>query len=830
MDSLVIKAIVLCEQNKLLPRLSAITDQLERCSSLSRAQSQPAVKAFVRLFDESKFDPQVGFNPGNLQLSLSICCPSLPQVDTVDETNAASIVLLGMLGRVGSLGNKCLAVFTNKTGLIVTTMAETNRTGRTKLLVGTGYKAREAAFLFSPSYFKVRGWDVRSEQQTEPELVELQKEQTDALAEEMIQAFWTHVTDVSFYVPHQDLSQLVTSELHGYLCAGLVERGVRQGFAPAIKLPPFYLHGTSGVGKSEFVKVFCIGLQHVLERYLAPGIKVADVKVPLNAYTPETLGSVASVRGISDFSIERLIEQTVAKAGVCIVHMEEIPASAELQTALFQVLTRVFKKLDKNYPKAKGRVCRVLTSNFEACEYVLQDLDKGGEVGAKMVQVLGPGWDLRVQWATARVQRLVETRMLDVGLVKEQRRRCGLLHEREEGSQGEEASEQNGEAKQEEEEETVAAPAALRRVGNTELPVHLHSTCLKCNFLNRFLKLTCEKCRAPLPEKAIEAIELVEVIPKEEQLRVGVRLSGGNDETSDATDCLKGIAAGASYDNTQGSEAMGMRSLKTWGEVLAFFVGDHLLAHIPNAKDEGAEGKAGAGEVLSLDVVLGGGAESMLVQVGWKWEQKDKPADDGATFIELPPLELISHDGTIFYPVEQPSYYLDAPLPAAAFEQQNALNDLSSCWPICAVCTFVNPENVTRCQVCETDAPIHYGEHVRVPVDDCHRLQSLSNLFAVNCLRPTVLMLTGSTAATAAYARFAVQAAAHTVQGQTQGAGEIRRFNARIVDEIDVEMVMGNKTQVRPPHTHPLKPLALFLKRCLFPGHRRAVRIFARTL
>jgi hypothetical protein len=247
---------------------------------------------------------------------------------------------------------------------------QVNRTGRTKVVFGTGFRARQAAFLFSPCYNKLCGWSLRTtaadgaEQQTEEQLAELQQQQVVTLVQDMIHAFWTHVQDVSFYVPHTDLSEVVTDCLRHYLREGLIERGCRQGFAPSAKLPPLYLYGFSGVGKSEFVKVFCKALQHVLEFYLAPGIRVADVKVPLNSYTAETLGSIASVRGISDFSIERLIEQTVSKEGVCIVHMEEVPSSHELQEQMFTVLARVFAKLDKNYPKAKGRVCRVLTSNF----------------------------------------------------------------------------------------------------------------------------------------------------------------------------------------------------------------------------------------------------------------------------------------------------------------------------------------------------------------------------------------------------------------------------------------------------------------------------------
>jgi hypothetical protein len=258
MDDLLLSAIALCEQKKLLPRLSAITDQLERCNSLSRAQSQPAVKAFVRMFEEANFDPRVGFNPGNLSLSLSLRCPEDSNIDAVDESNAVAVVLLGMLGRYGSLGNRCLALFTSKTGLIVTTMEEGNRTGRTKLVIGTGLQARKAAFIFSPSYTKVRGWTLRSEQQTEQQLVQLQKEQAEALVREMVEAFWTHVSDINFYVPHPDLFELFNVMLFDYLCEGLVDRGRRQGFVPLTKLPPLYLHGFSGVGKSEFVKVFCM--------------------------------------------------------------------------------------------------------------------------------------------------------------------------------------------------------------------------------------------------------------------------------------------------------------------------------------------------------------------------------------------------------------------------------------------------------------------------------------------------------------------------------------------------------------------------------------------
>lgn len=61
-DALVVSAIALCEQEQLLPKLSALPEQLERCTSLSRAQSQPAAKALVGLFEDSKFEVRVVVN------------------------------------------------------------------------------------------------------------------------------------------------------------------------------------------------------------------------------------------------------------------------------------------------------------------------------------------------------------------------------------------------------------------------------------------------------------------------------------------------------------------------------------------------------------------------------------------------------------------------------------------------------------------------------------------------------------------------------------------------------------------------------------------------
>lgn len=70
-------------------------------------------------------------------------------------------------------------------------------------------------------------------------------------------------------------------------------------------------------------------------RYLLLGISLitfrkrsALVKVPLNCITPVELRKILLVRGISDWSVERIVEQTIACSGIALLHLEENPGTS----------------------------------------------------------------------------------------------------------------------------------------------------------------------------------------------------------------------------------------------------------------------------------------------------------------------------------------------------------------------------------------------------------------------------------------------------------------------------------------------------------------------
>ena len=58
---------------------------------------------------------------------------------------------------------------------------------------------------------------------------------------------------------------------------------------------------------------------------MEPKKKTALVKVPLNCITPPELRKILHVRGISDWSVERIVEQTIARSGIALLHLEENP-------------------------------------------------------------------------------------------------------------------------------------------------------------------------------------------------------------------------------------------------------------------------------------------------------------------------------------------------------------------------------------------------------------------------------------------------------------------------------------------------------------------------
>jgi hypothetical protein len=165
-----------------------------------------------------------------------------------------------------------------------------------------------------------------------------------------------------------------------------------------------YMHGLAGVGKSAFVKVLREALQSVVRAKLDPFRSVEVVRIPLNTTTPKDLHNVIYVKGLSDWSIERIVEQTLCKNGFVIVHLEENPEDQALQTELFALVHSMLNKTFDRYPDKRGQVIVVFTSNYEPSPEIRSLV--GGERGVMELQAPGP--EVRTEWCQRSITGLMQ--------------------------------------------------------------------------------------------------------------------------------------------------------------------------------------------------------------------------------------------------------------------------------------------------------------------------------------------------------------------------------------------------------------------------------------
>jgi len=186
----------------------------------------------------------------------------------------------------------------------------------------------------------------------------------DAVAKKVLENFYSKLSQAD-YMMDEFLKNKLYPHLLGFVRSGIAFQ--RQGFRSTVKENlSLFLHGIPGIGKSTFVQVFAASLQRALREQLSPDIEVAIVKIPLNAYLNAwNLNQILQIQGISDWSVERMMEQALTKGHLVVLHLEECPASFELQDSLFVCLQKMLeRKLWFRYPEFKSNVLFVFTSNY----------------------------------------------------------------------------------------------------------------------------------------------------------------------------------------------------------------------------------------------------------------------------------------------------------------------------------------------------------------------------------------------------------------------------------------------------------------------------------
>ena len=150
-----------------------------------------------------------------------------------------------------------------------------------------------------------------------------------------------------------------------------IENNLSKFFLPSIEETvsivynlQLYLWGPPGIGKSTFVSLFGRALQSSIRSHLHPTTVVRVITVPLNSIQIDHFASILHIRGLSDWSVERLLEQSIVKENLAILHLEENP-DIDLQQAYLKLVYKMLDSLFNRYPDKKRNVIVIITSNYE---------------------------------------------------------------------------------------------------------------------------------------------------------------------------------------------------------------------------------------------------------------------------------------------------------------------------------------------------------------------------------------------------------------------------------------------------------------------------------
>ena len=325
------------------------------------------------------------------------------------------------------LANLCLERFAAQTHVALAAKELSLRMGRLKLLLGSCRRGAcrvkdgvmimddgERPFAYSPTYTRLSGCVITAADVVDTEnsfatehsfaysTAELETQREELLGE-MVAGFWCEAR-ARRYMPDGLLQEQVSSYLRAYFGSGL--HGQSTAFTPSgagVK-SLFYLWGLPGIGKTTFATVFAGSLEVVLRMYWDPERRVKIVKVPLNAVTPANLRAVLRVKGISDWSIERVLEQTIVKGDVALFHLEENPADAALQAALFELVTKMLTAITRLYPeRAASCILYLITSNYAPAPALAR-------VAHSVVEMAPPGLERQRGWCEGELaERLCGT-------------------------------------------------------------------------------------------------------------------------------------------------------------------------------------------------------------------------------------------------------------------------------------------------------------------------------------------------------------------------------------------------------------------------------------
>jgi hypothetical protein len=408
-----------------LLRTSSTYDDTNKVLDLATAQRCVGLNQLKTAWEELQLGPvSIGVSesmPGVVSILLSNAYAPPEQMAQRITGQYRDSVLLGMLGLSvdnkttdtdagggrESFPNACLERFEMDIGLkLVARKVQGVRGMRISLALLDNLEY--SAIRYSPSWASMRCIDPITGRFDKS----LDTTERRNLALRMLQEFYMSSARDENYMFDEDLRKLVDRLLLQHFESGIKgqERVFLPPSSPNGKRFGIYLTGIPGVGKTTFVGVFARCFERVIRRFLHPSADARIVKVPLNAMTPGTLTNILSIQGISDWSVERVMEQALTKGHTVVLHLEEAPEQPDLQDALYSCVEVMLTKLYRRYPEYRSNVLFLITSNYPA--------SPGALALGESVFVRNPSKETQIAWCRRVLKERIQASGCEIDRVE----------------------------------------------------------------------------------------------------------------------------------------------------------------------------------------------------------------------------------------------------------------------------------------------------------------------------------------------------------------------------------------------------------------------------
>ena len=247
-------------------------------------------------------------------------------------------------------------------------------------------------YLFHSSYLYFHAYNLNTNQWDTLLLKNLKKK----LIKQMIKTFWSQILQLQYFA--SDLFKKISNILTMYLNKSINN-------SQAIFIPndflSIYLYGIAGIGKSLFIPTFTQALKYIISYYIETNKRIEFIRIPLNAVSADVLARILRVKGISDWSIERILEQIICKGGIAILHLEENPQDVIIQQQLFTLIHQMVINLLNKYPEYRNNIIYLITSNYKPCN----------TIKSNMITMYSPTATIRKLWCQTYIYHHVSYKL-----------------------------------------------------------------------------------------------------------------------------------------------------------------------------------------------------------------------------------------------------------------------------------------------------------------------------------------------------------------------------------------------------------------------------------